>query len=172
MKKMFSLFLYAGLAFGAVSCSSEYDASPELDKDDIKSQLRGEMTAVLQDTLPFDADTKTYFHTNEEGISTLSVSGMEFSEDKDPNYSKSITLTISDYQGPETYIPGLNAMAMYNVVEDGVLLSYLSETNDESYITITQDGDKWEGSFQFVVRRQDGQGEAVRVKQGSFSIPK
>lgn len=172
MKKLLSVFLIAGLAFGAVSCSSEYDATPELEKGDVKNQLRGEMTAMLNDTLAFEADTKSYTLTSVEGINAVAISGTEFSEDKDPNFSKTITLSIGDYLGPNTYTFGFTAMAVLTVLEDGVTVQYMADAAEDAYITITQDGDKWEGNFQFTARRQDGQGEAMRVMQGKFSIPK
>jgi len=178
MKKILQLALVcAGIGLFAASftsCSSEYDATPQVPgRDTIKNPLRGTFTAVI-DGETFVANSKYVSDKTVDGVRTLVVSGVMDSKIKDPKNNKSISLTITNYMGPGTYPIQMGTVGMYSVQDDGTYTHFLAKTGDETFVvTITKDQGDVEGSFNFVVA-PNGMGTADNhtISNGAFSIPK
>ncbi len=169
--------IFAGIGFfalTAVSCSSTYDATPDVPgKDTIKNTMRGEFTAVV-DGVPFSADLKTFEDHTIEEIRNLVVIGEQFNYDRDPNFGKSISISISNYAGPNTYLIDWSTVGTYANIENGEISFYQAKAGDSlASVTITQDGDRLEGTFNFIVA-PNGTGDADNhvIAEGKFSIPK
>lgn len=176
MLRLACLFAGVGLlALATTSCSTSYDASPDVPgKDTIKNFLRGEFTALV-DGVQFTADMKQFSDNTTEGVRSLGIVGNQFSYNKDPKNYSVITLTINNYTGPNTYLIDRSITnGGYSSVIDGLTSIYFAKAGDSlSTITITNDGDKVEGSFNFIVA-PNGSGEADNhvISSGSFSIPR
>lgn len=177
MKKIFQLaFVCAG--FGiltmAASCSSNYDATPDIPgRDTTKNAMRGDFTAIV-DGVNFTANWKYTSDVTMNGVRTISISGIMDSKVKDPQTNQTISLTITNYMGPGTYPIQLGTAGMYTNMVDGVATSYLAKTGDSAaVITITADQGNMQGTFNFVTA-PNGLGDADNhpVTAGSFDVPK
>lgn len=178
MKKIFQFALVcAGVGIIAASnssCSSEYDATPTVaGRDTIKNPLRGSFTATL-DGVEFVANSKYVSDQTVSGIRTLTISGVMDSPNKNPETNKTISLSITNYQGPKTYPIQLGTVGTYINLDKSVPTPYLAKTGDTTYlITITKDQGDVEGSFNFVVAPNGlGSADNHNVNNGSFSISK
>ncbi|WP_118976177.1 hypothetical protein [Taibaiella koreensis] len=178
MKKILQLaVLCAGIGLFAVSsssCSSQYDATPQVPgRDTIKNPLRGTFTAVV-DGETFVANSKYVNDATVNGVRTLMVSGVMDSKAKDPKNNKAISMTITNYMGPGTYPIQMGTVGLYAVQSDGTYTNFLAKTGDETFVvTITKDQGDVEGTFNFVVA-PGGMGTADNhtISSGTFSIPK
>src|SRR5690606_35755086 len=108
MKNMFRLAsLIAGiglLTFSFTSCSSDYDATPDVaGKDTMKNTLRGEFTAVI-DGMPYTAQNKTYQDQTIEETRSLTIVGSHFAAATKGKDGQVITLNIHNYTGPNSYV--------------------------------------------------------------------
>src|SRR6218665_3440054 len=108
MKKIFQLALVcAGMGIIAASnssCSSVYDATPAVPgRDTMKNPLRGSFTATV-DGVEFVANSKYVSDQTFGGIRTLTISGVMDSKAKDPKNNQTISLSITNYEGPKTYL--------------------------------------------------------------------
>jgi len=177
MKKLLQIALICGgvgLIAAASSCSSTYDAYPDVPgRDTIKNTMRGDFTATI-DGVHFAADVKTVVDTTIDGVRSITLSGNMFSWDKNPKSYQNLTLSIADFQGPNTYQIQLGVAGTYIVVEEGEPYArYAKNDGDEAYITITSAGDKLEGTFQFVVAPNGlGNDNNANITSGKFSVPK
>ncbi len=183
MTKLFRLALFCagiGLALGSSSCSSEYDAYPMVPgKDTIRNAFLGELTAVVSG-VQFIADTKYYTDNTTDNIRSISVSGVMFSEDKKVGYNQTISFSIYNYEGPNTYLVGEGAVGTYTLQEEGKNYTYSAVASEESFVTITSDGSNIEGSFRFVLPVTDTVpgndsipgGGVISISNGRFSIPR
>jgi hypothetical protein len=141
--------------------------------DTIKNALRGNFTATV-DGVEFVANAKYASDQVVGGVRTLTVSGVMDSKTKNPKYNQTISLSISNYEGPKTYPIQFGTAGIYTVQDNGVYTPYLAKTGDTmALITITKDQGDIEGTFNFVVA-PDGLGTANNhsINNGSFSIPK
>lgn len=177
MKKVLQLALVClsiGLLSASTSCSSNYDAAPEVPgRDTIRNPFQGDFTAVVNG-INFIADSKGYQDATVGGTRVLTVYGIMNSSNKNPRYNTSINLSINNYNGPGIYTIQPGVVGTYIVLDDGTPKPYLAKAGDTtSIIQIVADGDKIEGKFNFV-GAPDGLGEAdnQRIADGSFSIPK
>lgn len=177
MKKFIQLAfvcLSIGVLSASTSCSSNYDAAPDVSgKDTIRNPMQGDFTAVVNG-LNFIADTKGFQDATVGGIRVLTVYGVMNSPKKDPKYNTSINLNINNYNGPGVYVIQPGTLGTYIVLDNGTPRPYISKAGDTtSMIQITADGDKIEGNFNFVAA-PNGLGEAdnQNVAEGKFSIPK
>jgi len=179
MKKIFPLALiFAALAVFSVSCSTKYDASPQVPgKDTTRNPFQGDFTATING-VQFTADTKYFTDQSHDNIRSISISGVQDNYDKDPTTNKTIVITIPDYTGPHAYAVdgGFSggATATYIVMDSGVVTTYMAKPNDTlSVVNITNGGDKWEGTFNLVVAPNGtGDDDNYTITNGSFSIPK
>lgn len=177
MKKILQLALVCagiGIFAAATSCSSVYDAAPEIPgRDTIKNPLRGNFTATIEGAY-FEANAKYASDVTAGGVRTITVSGVMDSKTKDPKTNQTLTLSITNYNGPGTYPIQLGTAGAYIVTDKGASNTYLAKTGDTSaVIVITQDNPNLEGTFNFVVA-PGGMGTAnnYNVNNGVFSIPK
>ncbi|MFA6059400.1 MAG: hypothetical protein WC756_14435 [Taibaiella sp.] len=177
MKKIFQLALVCagiGIVAASTSCSSVYDATPSVPgRDTIKNALRGNFTATV-DGVEFVANAKYASDQTVDGIRTITISGVMDSKIKDPKTNQSISLSITNYEGPKTYPIQFGTAGVYVVQEDGVYTTYLAKTGDTmALINITKDQGDLEGTFNFVVA-PNGMGTANNhsIYNGTFSVPK
>jgi hypothetical protein len=177
MKKFIQLAfvcLSIGVISASTSCSSNYDAAPEVPgKDTIRNPMQGDFTAVVNG-INFIADTKGYQDATVGGIRVLTVYGIMNSPKKDPKYNTSINLNINNYNGPGVYTIQPGILGTYIVLDNGTPKAYISKAGDSaSYIQIVTDGEKIEGKFNFI-GAPDGLGGADNqsIADGNFSIPK
>lgn len=177
MKKILQLALVCagiGLFAAATSCSSEYDAMPEVPgRDTIKNPLRGDFTAMV-DGVNFVANSKSVSDMTVGGVRSLSISGVMDSKTKDPSTFQSITLSINNYQGPGAYPIQSGTAGTYLTVYQGESTTYLAKSGDTAaVIIITQDAPNVKGTFDFVVAPGGmGTSDNHSVSGGSFDIPK
>ncbi len=74
----------------ATSCSSVYDAAPEIPgRDTIKNPLRGEFTATVEG-IYFAANSKYVSDQTVGGVRTLTITGIMDSKIKDPSTNQTI----------------------------------------------------------------------------------
>jgi|SRR5690554_3179582 len=172
MKKLINSLFIASFALILFSCGKDYDSDPEFDKSLIRNNLQGEFTAQVNGE-PFEAVIKEFFDESVEGIRMLSISGIEFSEDKDPNKQKMITFTIPYYEGPKTYMPDSYFTGLYMDQDSILTKNYVTSlANDTlSHITVLQDGDRYEGSFYLMVIEETTK-DILHLSAGHFNIPK
>lgn len=177
MKKFLQLALICagmGIIATSTSCSSTYDATPTVPgKDTMKNPLRGDFTAIV-DGVNFTANAKYCSDVTVDGTRTITVSGVQDSYNKDPQTNSSISLSITNYAGPNVYPIQFGVAGTYVVKNKGVDKVFLAKTGDTlALINITSDGDKLEGTFNFVVA-PGGLGGADNhfIGDGKFSIPK
>lgn len=177
MKKILQLvMLCAGIGVFALSssCSTEYDATPEVPGlENQKNPLRGDFTAVVEG-VDFKASSKYVTDQTVDGVRTLIITGVMDSQEKDPKKNQTITLMISNYAGPNTYLIQSGTSGTYIRMEDNVPVTYLAKsTGEDAYITIGGDAGNVTGSFSFVVA-PGGMGSAdnITVTSGAFNIPK
>lgn len=176
MKKIFPILcVCAGLTLFSVSCSKDYDTTPDVNKDQVRNPFLGDFTATVNGD-PFVANTKGFTDNTFEDIRSISIYGTQDSPEKDPKKNKMITLTIGDYTGPKAYVGGWTTSATYTDQYDGNTYNYTTDMTGDtvSVINITNDQDKWEGTFTLQVKPAGGSGgqEPVNITQGSFSIPR
>lgn len=177
MKKILQLALVCagiGIFVGATSCSSVYDATPEIPgRDTIKNPLRGEFTALV-DGVNFVANSKYVSDQTVGGVRTLTISGVMDSKAKDPSTNQTITLTISNYAGPGAYPIQLGTAGAYITTFEGTSTTYLAKAGDTTaVISITQDQTDVKGTFNFVVAPGGiGTADNHSVYGGTFNIPK
>jgi hypothetical protein len=177
MKKILQLALVCagiGIYAASTSCSSAYDAAPEVPgRDTMKNPLRGDFTALIE-TVGFVANAKYVTDQTFGGVRTLTISGVMDSKVKDPSTNQMITLTISNYGGPGVYPIQLGTAGAYIVTDKGEVTTYLAKTNDSAaLINITQDQPNVEGTFNFTVA-PGGMGNAnnYHINSGAFNIPR
>ncbi len=177
MKKILQLALVClsiGLLSASTSCSSNYDAAPDVTgKDTIRNPFQGDFTAVVNG-INFIADSKGYQDATVGGIRVLTVYGIMNSANKNPLYNTSINLNINNYNGPGIYTIQPGTIGTYIILDNGTPRPYISKAGDTlSLIQITADGEKIEGKFNFVAA-PDGMGNAdnQNIAEGAFSIPK
>jgi hypothetical protein len=176
MKRILQLALVCaglGIIVAGTSCSSAYDATPDIPgRDTMKNPLRGEFTATL-DGVYFSANSKYVSDQTVGGVRTLTITGIMDSEKKDPQTNKTISLSISNYNGPGTYPIQLGTAGSYTYRDKGVATTYLAKVDSAAMITITQDQTDVQGTFNFDVA-PGGMGTADNhsVYGGTFNIPK
>ena len=177
MKKIFQLALVCagiGIVAASTSCSSVYDATPSIPgRDTIKNALRGDFTATV-DGVEFVGNAKYASDQTVNGVRTITISGVMDSKAKDPKTNQTISLSITNYEGPKTYPIQFGTAGSYIVQDEGVYTTYLAKTGDTmALINITKDQGNLEGTFNFVVA-PNGMGTANNhsVTNGSFSVPK
>lgn len=177
MKKIFPLALVCaglGIIAASSSCSSVYDATPSVPgRDTIKNALRGDFTAVV-DGVEFVANAKYASDQTVSGTRTITISGVMDSKAKDPETNQTISLSITNYEGPKTYPIQFGTAGSYIVMKDGAATSYLAKTGDTvALISITKDQGDLEGTFNFVVAPNGlGTADNHSISSGTFSVPK
>ncbi|RYZ40054.1 MAG: hypothetical protein EOP49_29810 [Sphingobacteriales bacterium] len=162
------------VAASGTSCSSVYDATPAVPgRDTIKNPLRGTFTATL-DGVEFVANSKYVSDQTINGTRTLTVTGVMDSPNKDPETNKTLSFTITNYEGPKTYEIQSNVVGLYVYQEKGVSTSFLARNGDPAWtVTITKDQGDVEGTFNWVVAPGGvGTADNHNVSNGSFSISK
>lgn len=177
MKRILQLALVCaglGIIVAGTSCSSAYDATPDIPgRDTMKNPLRGDFTAMIEGVY-FVANSKYVSDQTVSGVRTLSITGIMDSKIKNPNTHQTITLSITNYNGPGTYPIQLGTAGTYINTDKGASATYLAKTGDTTaLISITQDQTNVEGTFNFVVA-PNGMGNAdnFHVTSGAFNIPK
>ena len=178
MKKILQLVMVcAGIgifALSSTSCSTEYDANPAIPgRDTMKNPMRGDFTATVEG-VTFVANSKYVSDNTIDGVRTITISGTMDSYDKDPKYNQSISLAITNYNGPNTYPIQFGVSGVYVSREEGVAKTYLAKAGDTAaYITITNDAGSLSGSFNFVVAPNGlGTADNININNGSFNISK
>lgn len=177
MKKFIQLAfvcLGIGVLSASTSCSSNYDATPEVPgKDTIRNPFQGDFTAVVNG-VNFIAETKGYQDATVGGVRVLTVYGVMNDAKKNPNSNQSINLSINNYNGPGLYYIQSGVAGVYTILDNGTPKVYLAKANDSAnLIQITADGDKVEGTFNFVVAPNGlGDDDKQNISDGKFSIPK
>lgn len=177
MKKIFQLALVCagiGIITAATSCSTTYDATPTIPgRDTIKTGLRGDFTATVQG-VEFVANTKYVSDQTVSGVRVLTISGVMDSKAKDPKTNQTISLSITNYEGPKSYPIQFGTAGTYINMKESASSVYLAKANDtNNVITITQDGSEVKGTFNFVVAPNGiGTADNINVANGTFSIPK
>lgn len=178
MKKLLQLTLAcAGVGImwlSGTSCGTDYNATPNMPgMDTMKNYMRGDFTAML-DGVNFIADMKYVSDVTTDGVRNISITGEMHSFDKNPKYFQTITLTISDYKGPNTYPIQFGVAGIYTKTEEGTPTPYLAKYGDSiAAITITQDGSVMEGSFNLVVAPNGlGNDDNHTITNGVFKVPK
>ncbi|HET8573847.1 MAG TPA: hypothetical protein VFL76_08235 [Edaphocola sp.] len=164
-----------GMNLCFTSCSSDYDASPEVNNSGVRNPLQGTFTATING-VPFIADEKTISDTTINGIRSISVAGLAFNPDKNPEKNSTVTLMIPDYNGAHSYImDGMTASGMYTIKDSANIQNFAAITNDTlSMITITGDGSSLEGNFNFKVipAGSNPNHDTITIAEGNFSIPR
>ncbi|PSK92765.1 hypothetical protein [Taibaiella chishuiensis] len=176
MKKFIQLAfvcLSIGVLSASTSCSSNYDATPDVPgKDTMRNPFQGDFTAVVNG-VNFIAETKGYQDATVGGIRVLTVYGIMNSANKDPKSNTSINLNINNYNGPGVYYIQQGVAGVYTILNNGTPTAFLARVDSANMITVTGDGDKIEGSFNFTVT-PDGleNPNQQNIADGKFSIPK
>lgn len=164
-----------GMNLCFTSCSSDYDASPEVNNSGIRNPLQGSFTATVNG-VPFIADEKYFTDTNINGIRAISVSGLAYNPDRNPEKNTTISLVISDYNGAHSYsIDGMTSTGLYTIKDSANISNFVAVTNDTlSMITITGDGGSIEGNFNFKVipTGSNPNRDTITIAEGNFSIPR
>lgn len=175
MKKTLLLaFAFLGLNLCFTSCSSDFDANPETDYNDIRNPLQGSFTAMVNG-VQFIADEKGIIDSSFNDFRVLSISGRAYSPDKEPQKYQVINLAISDYSGPRAYALDGNASGQYVITDSNNVQLFMSYAGDTlSMINITKDDGTLEGNFNFrVVPTGNNQNQdTITIAEGNFSIPK
>lgn len=177
MKKILQLvMLCAGIGIFTLSssCSTEYDATPEVPGlENQKNPLRGDFTAVIGG-INFTANSKYATDETVDGVRTLIVTGVMDSPEKDPAKNQTITLMITNYAGPNTYLIQSGTSATYIRMEENVPVTYLAKsTGEDAYITIAGDAGNLSGSFSFTVAPGGlGTADNITITSGAFNVPK
>lgn len=151
------------------SCSKEYKPI----KDHQPNTLRGFFTADFGNGDLFEADqqlaTKTYHE--QAGVTSLQITGIEHSYNKDPKTFRNITLSVGVYEGPKWYSLeyGNAAVLLKNYNNDAQIFNH-KPFDPDSYISVESDnGGKLTGSFYFIgVRQVNNTTEEIYVSQGKF----
>lgn len=163
-----------GLALFTSSCGDDYDAYPTVPgKDTMRNPMLGDFKATV-DGVEFIADSKYISDVTTDGVRSVVITGVMDSYNKNPKSNTTITLNITHYEGPNTYPIGWNNIATLIKLEDGVTRVYKAKAEgDESYISISADADRLQGSFKFTVA-PDGVGnvDTIPITSGEFNIPK
>lgn len=174
MKKNVLTLLFAS-AFTLLvgSCSTSYDATPGLDKSDIRNPFQGEFTGELNGVL-FTADIKSFFDTTFINSRYVSLSGTQFTQDRDTMRNKTIQLVINNYEGPKVYYTQNTFSGAYIDLDSNVVRNYHSVSGDTvSAISVTNDQDRWAGTFNLmVVNNTAGVQDTIFISNGKFDIPK
>jgi|GEM_PF-639078 len=177
MKRILHLALICagiGIFAASTSCSSEYDATPQVPgRDTIKNPLRGDFTAMV-DGLTFVANSKYVSDQTINGIRVLTITGVMDSPNKDPETNQTISLSITNYNGVGSYPIQLGTAGIYTVRKDGDPTVFQAKSGDSTaMITITSDQGNVTGNFSFVVA-PNGMGTANNhvIAGGTFDIPK
>ena len=178
MKKILQLVMVCtgvGIIAMSTSCSTKkYDADPSVPgRDTMKTYMRGDFTANING-VSFDAHTKYASDITVDGTRSLSIAGIMDSYNKDPETNQTISLSIANYTGPNTYPIQFGVAGSYISLDGGVPTTYLAKTGDTiASITITSDGSNLKGTFKFVVA-PNGMGEAdnISISDGAFDVPK
>lgn len=162
-----------GFLMTHTSCQKEYNASTKDDTTTFRNPLQGDFTCIIGGGAMYVADIKSYADTG----NVLTISTQQFSPNKSERVNKNISLTILNYDGPKTYkIHDGNALGTYIDVDSYETQTYTSiDVDTFSSITITNNGDKLEGSFFFTVRPVGGNpadSADIQITTGEFSIPK
>lgn len=177
MKRILQLALLCagiGIFAASTSCSSTYDATPEIPgRDTMKNPLRGNFTATV-DGVTFVANSKYVSDQTNDGVRTLTISGVMDSPNKDPQTNQTITLSITNYNGIGSYVIQSGTAGLYTVLDDGEPTLYRAKSNDTAaVITVTSDQGNVQGSFNFVVAPNGlGTADNHAISGGSFDIPK
>jgi len=178
MRKILQLALICAgfglVAASGTSCSTAYDATPAVPgRDTIKNPLRGTFTATL-DGVEFVANAKYVSDQTVNGVRTLTVTGVMDSPNKDPETNKTLSFTITNYEGPKTYDISSNVVGMYIYKEKNVATTFLARNGEPEWtVTITNDVGNIEGTFNWVVAPGGiGTADNHNVNNGSFSISK
>lgn len=176
MKKILHLGLVIasiGIIAAATSCSTAYNAAPYPGQDTTKNAFRGDFTANIEGVV-FVANSKYAYDHTTDGIRTISVSGIMDSKAKDPKNNQTISLSITNYNGPGVYPIQMGTVGTYINLVDGVPTSYLAKTGDTvALIQITNDQGTIDGTFNFVVAPNGiGTTDNHNVSNGAFSVPK
>lgn len=175
MKKNFSLLMIAALfLFFAASCSTDYDANPT--GPDGRNPFQGQFSAEING-VSFNADVKYFNDTTGNDIRYVSISATEFPVDKDTLKSKTISLTIPNYEGPKTYYTNAGSSSVVYTHKDSAFLkTYMNAPGDTlAAITITGDQSSWVGTFQLMAVSFDLTGigtDTIYINDGKFDIPK
>lgn len=172
-KNLLFVFTFFGLVLFTASCSSNYDATPT-NNSNVRNPLQGSFTAVVNGE-QFVADEKSFFDTTINKIRSISIAGLEFSTDRNPKRSKTITLNIPNYTGPHGYvIDGMNS-AQYIISDTNGVKTYNAYAGDGmSRIDITQVSPNLEGTFQLkvILAGTNQPHDTLTVAEGTFSIPR
>lgn len=176
MRKILQLGLVCagiGIIAAASSCSKPYNAAPYPGQDTTKNTFRGSFTATI-DGEAFSAENKWASDVTDNGLRTITVSGVMDSKAKDPSTNQTISLSISDYKGPGSYPIVFGTAGSYIVLDKGTPTSYLAKTGDTlALIQITNDAGTIDGTFNFVVAPNGiGESDNHNVNNGAFSVPK
>jgi len=164
-----------GMNLCFTSCSSDYDASPEVNNSGVRNPLQGTFTATING-VPFIADEKYFSDTSINGIRSISVAGLSYNPDKNPEKNTTVSLFIPDYNGAHSYmVDGMSSSGMYTIKDSANIMNFVAVTNDTlSMITITSDGGSLEGNFNFKVvpSGSNPNHDTITIAEGNFSIPR
>jgi len=162
------------IAFFMSSCSTTYDATPQIPgKDTIRNPFQGDFTATI-DGEQFTANTKYITDMSNDGMRYVSISGQQFNYNMDTTRYKIITLSIFDYQGPKTYYLNEGVSGIYSNIDSNITTNYTTAQSDTlSAITITSDQASWQGQFNLmVIHTSDTEKDTMYLSNGQFNIPK
>lgn len=176
MRKILQLGLVCagiGIIAAASSCSKPYNAGPYPGQDTTKNSFRGTFTATI-DGEAFSAENKWASDVTNNGLRTLTVTGVMDSKAKDPSTNKTISLSINDYKGPGFYPIQFGTAGSYIILDKSTPTSYLAKTGDTlALIQITNDAGTVDGNFNFVVAPGGiGESDNHTISNGAFSVPK
>ncbi|KAA5536096.1 hypothetical protein F0919_00030 [Taibaiella lutea] len=177
MRKILQLGLVCagiGIIAAASSCSKPYNSGPYPGQDTTKNSFRGTFTATI-DGEAFSAENKWASDKKDDnGIRTVTISGVMDSKAKDPSTNQSISLSIYDYKGPGFYPIQFGTAGSYIMLNKGTATSYLAKTGDTlALIQITNDAGTLDGTFNFVVAPGGiGESDNHNINNGAFSVPK
>jgi len=176
MKRILQLGLVCvaiGIIAASTSCQKAYNADPYPGQDTTKNPMRGDFTAIV-DGVSFVANSKyASDHTDNNGIRTITVSGIMDSKAKDPQNNQSISITITNYNGPGIYPIQMGTAGIYLNQVNGTYTNYLAKTDSAALIQITNDQGTIDGNFNFVVAPNGlGTADNHNISNGSFSVPK
>ena len=169
---LLSIVVMAVALFWA-SCSTDYDATPEVPKENIRNPFQGDFTAKLNEE-PFTAHTKYTYDSLLNGVRLLSITGQQFNYNRDTTRFKIVSFSISGYSGPKTYYMAQSDISgVYSNIDSNMTYNYLTTTNDTlSSVTITSDQTFYEGKFSLMTVETGGNNDTVQISEGQFKIPK
>lgn len=180
---MRKLLLFGIIALGLASCGKEYTPLPVAERNPFQGSFEYTLDGIVYKT-----EVKEYtYHVDDNDVTSLSISAIKFSDDKEPIKNDIMVFTLPYYEGPRTYnLVGDYISAAFTKgsavqqepysAEDIKIYTILKHFELEEHITIQEDGDHIKGVFEFKMLYIDpfdsNNRDTIHIQNGAFNFPK